>query len=109
MGISPVAQKSWVIGEGSGLPNLNVLFLVEDRDGFMWAGTNRGISRLSLDGEVVPYQARRLPLGLGAMAVAGLVSGLAGVGGGFVKTPAMREPITLAARFTRPRETTIAP
>ncbi len=52
-------------------------------------------------GGVAPYQPRRLPLGLGAMGVAGLVSGIAGVGGGFIKTPVMSEvmhvPIKVAA------------
>ncbi len=65
-----------------------------------WPGTLAGAYQLD-DGAVVPYQARRLPLGLGAMGVAGLVSGLAGVGGGFIKTPAMSElmhvPVKVAA------------
>lgn len=41
-------------------------------------------------GEMVEYQARRLPLGLGVSFIAGNVSGLLGVGGGFIKVPAMR-------------------
>jgi uncharacterized membrane protein YfcA len=40
-------------------------------------------------GESVPYGVRRLPLGLGVSFVAGNVSGLLGVGGGFLKVPAM--------------------
>lgn len=52
-------------------------------------------------GGVAPYRPRRLPLGLGAMTVAGLVSGLSGVGGGFIKTPVMSEimfvPVKVAA------------
>lgn len=64
-----------------------------------WPGTLGGTYQHP-DGPV-PYQARRVPLGLGAMIVAGAVSGMAGVGGGFVKTPIMREimwiPIKVAA------------
>lgn len=64
-----------------------------------WPGTLGGAYRLG--DEVVPYHARRLPLGLGAMLGAGLVSGLAGVGGGFIKTPTMSEimhvPVKVAA------------
>ena len=42
-----------------------------------------------LDGRMVDYVARRLPVGLGVSFVAGGVSGLLGVGGGFLKVPAM--------------------
>lgn len=64
-----------------------------------WPGTLGGTYRL---GEAsVPYQARRLLLGLPAMLVAGVVAGLSGVGGGFLKTPAMTEvmhvPVKVAA------------
>lgn len=54
-----------------------------------WPGTLAGAYHA--DTGVVPYSARRLPAGLVAMAGAGLVSGLSGVGGGFIKTPAMSE------------------
>jgi uncharacterized membrane protein YfcA len=68
-----------------------------------WPGTLAGAYRLS-DTEVVPYQAKRLPHGLVAMVGAGLISGLAGVGGGFVKTPALTEimhvPVKVAAATT---------
>ena len=37
----------------------------------------------------VTYRVNRLPLGLGVSMVAGVVSGLLGVGGGFLKVPAM--------------------
>jgi uncharacterized membrane protein YfcA len=64
-----------------------------------WPGTLQGAYRLGED--VVPYAARRVPLGLVAMSVAGLVSGLAGVGGGFIKTPVLSElmhiPVKVAA------------
>ncbi len=49
----------------------------------------------------IPYQARRVPLGTGAMIAAGTVAGMAGIGGGFLKTPIMREvmwiPVKVAA------------
>ncbi len=41
-------------------------------------------------GEMVEYQAQRLPVGMAVAFVAGNVSGLLGVGGGFIKVPAMR-------------------
>jgi uncharacterized membrane protein YfcA len=40
-------------------------------------------------GREVNYRVRRLPLGLGASLVAGWVSGLLGVGGGFLQVPVM--------------------
>lgn len=62
-----------------------------------WPGTLSGAYRLS-DTEIVPYSAKRVPAGLGAMALAGLVSGLAGIGGGFIKTPAMNQIMTVPVR-----------
>lgn len=57
-----------------------------------------------LNGGVVPYHARRLPIGLGLMAVSGLVAGMAGASGGFIKTPAQSEvmhiPVKVAAATT---------
>ncbi len=50
--------------------------------------------------ETVTYRVRRLPVGMGASLVAGVVSGLLGVGGGFMKVPvmvlAMRVPVRAA-------------
>jgi len=64
-----------------------------------WPGTLGGSYRLGSD--VVPYHARRVPTGLSLMSIAGVVSGLAGVGGGFLKVPVMREvmrvPVKVAA------------
>lgn len=64
-----------------------------------WVGQTAGAYRLH--GGVVPYRARRMKWGLAGMAVSGLVSGIAGVGGGFIKTPVtseiMRVPVKVAA------------
>jgi uncharacterized protein len=64
-----------------------------------WPGTLAGAYRLG--DEVVPYQAKRVPAGLSLMSLAGMISGLAGVGGGFIKVPVMREvmhvPVKVAA------------
>ena len=62
-----------------------------------WPGTLSGAYRLSAT-EVVPYAAKRVPGGLVAMLLAGLVSGLAGVGGGFIKTPAMNQIMNVPVR-----------
>lgn len=52
-------------------------------------------------GDLVGYEAQRLWLGSGLSALAGTVSGLLGVGGGFLKVPAMhlgmRVPVKVAA------------
>lgn len=52
-------------------------------------------------GVLVEYRAERLGLGAGVSAVAGMLSGMLGVGGGFLKVPAMtvgmRVPIKVAA------------
>jgi uncharacterized protein len=61
-----------------------------------WPGTLGG--QYSLDGQVVPYQAQRVPAGMAAALVAGAVAGLSGVGGGFLKTPAMSEIMRVPAR-----------
>lgn len=55
-------------------------------------------------GGVAPYRIARVPVGLGAMSVAGLVAGIAGASGGFIKTPAtseiMHAPVKVAASTT---------
>ena len=65
-------------------------------------GTLSGAVRT--DGVVYRYRARNLPGGLAAMALAGLVAGIAGASGGFIKTPAtseiMRVPVKVAAATT---------
>lgn len=64
-----------------------------------WPGTLAGAYRQ--DGDVVPYEAQRVPLGMVSMLGAGLIAGLSGAGGGFIKTPLMRElmhvPVKVAA------------
>lgn len=54
--------------------------------------------------EVVPYRAHRGGLGAAALAVSGLVAGLTGTSGGFIKTPIMSElmhvPVKVAAATT---------
>lgn len=51
-----------------------------------------------------PYVASRLPAGLAVMSTAGLVAGVAGASGGFIKTPATTEimgvPVKVAASTT---------
>jgi uncharacterized membrane protein YfcA len=67
-----------------------------------WPGTLGG--QYSLGGHMVPYQARRVGAGMATSVVAGVVAGLSGVGGGFVKTPAMSEimrvPVKVAGATT---------
>jgi uncharacterized membrane protein YfcA len=88
-------------GARRGLRNRPVPAFVADRVG-EWPGTFGGAYRTPSG--VVPYRAERLGLGLMAMLGAGLLSGLAGVSGGFVKTPAMSEimrvPVKVAAATT---------
>ena len=54
-----------------------------------WIGSLNGA--YSLNGEVVPYRVKRVGSGLVAMAVSGVITGVSGVGGGFIKTPAKSE------------------
>lgn len=86
-------------GRRKGMRNLPEPAFSPDAPG-EWPGTLSGAYRLA-DDLVVPYQARRVPVGLAGMVGAGVVSGLAGVGGGFIKTPVMSEimhvPVKVAA------------
>ena len=67
-----------------------------------WPGTLGGV--YSGPGGPVPYQAKRVPLGMSLMTIGGAVAGLTGVGGGFLKTPVMSEvmhvPVKVAAATT---------
>ena len=73
-----------------------------DGDVGEWPGTLAGAYQMA-DG-VAPYRVQRLAAGLIAMTVSGLVAGLAGTSGGFVKTPAASElmhvPVKVAASTT---------
>jgi uncharacterized membrane protein YfcA len=64
-----------------------------------WPGTLAGAYRLG--DAMVPYAAKRVVAGWSAMVGAGVVSGLAGIGGGFIKTPIMSDvmhvPVRVAA------------
>ena len=51
-----------------------------------------------LNGQVVPYSPRRITLGVVLMAASGVITGLAGVGGGFLKTPLSSEVMRLPAK-----------
>jgi len=57
-----------------------------------------------LDAGFVPYQAKRFRRGAALFGLAGVIAGLAGAGGGFVKTPASSEvmhvPVRVAAATT---------
>lgn len=85
----------------TGLRNQPVGIFADERTG-EWPGTLGGT--YSLGGAMVPYHATHVPQGLAVSVLAGVVSGLAGVGGGFLKTPAMSEvmkvPVKVAAATT---------
>lgn len=53
---------------------------------------------------VVPYRARRVPVGITALGVVGVVAGMTGTSGGYLKTPIMSEvmhiPVKVAAATT---------
>lgn len=65
-----------------------------------WPGTLAGAYQYDAT-QVVPYRARRIPAGLAGMTVAGVLSGVSGIGGGFIKTPLLSEvmgvPVKVAA------------
>lgn len=88
-------------GRRTGLRNLPDPALGEGDVG-EWPGTLAGAYRLG--DSIVPYRARRLGLGLAAMSMSGLIAGLAGVSGGFVKSPAASEimavPVKVAGAIT---------
>ena len=78
-----------------GVRNLPAGAFADDSPG-EWPGTLGGTYHHG--GGSVPYHATRVPLGLGISAVAGVISGMAGVGGGFLKTPAMSEVMTVPVK-----------
>jgi len=62
-----------------------------------WPGTLSGSYHLTAS-QVVPYRAKRVPLGIAGMTLAGLVSGVSGIGGGFIKTPLMADVMTVPVK-----------
>jgi uncharacterized protein len=78
----------------------------DDGDGDGDLGERRGTlsGTFRADGVVRRYRARNLPGALAVMSLSGLVAGIAGSGGGFIKTPAtseiMRVPVKVAAATT---------
>lgn len=84
-----------------GLRNRPVAAFVGERAG-EWPGTLSGAYRLG--DAVVPYTARRLPTAFALMAGVGLVAGVSGTSGGFLKTPVLSEvmhvPVKVAAATT---------
>lgn len=78
--------------------NLPILPFHEDRIG-EWPGTLGGT--YPLGDHRIPYHARHLKRGMFLSAIGGVVSGVSGVGGGFLKTPILSEvmhiPIKVAA------------
>ena len=69
-----------------------------------WPGTLAGAAPMDGIGDVVPYAAQRTATGTALMAGAGVVAGLSGVSGGYLKTPVlvsvMRIPTRVAAATT---------
>lgn len=49
-------------------------------------------------GQVIPYEVARLPAGVGLIGGAGLLAGLTGVSGGFIKTPVMSEVMRIPVK-----------
>ncbi|MGI9577098.1 MAG: sulfite exporter TauE/SafE family protein [Microthrixaceae bacterium] len=78
-----------------GVRNLPSSAFVDDSPG-EWPGTLGGTYHH--EGGSVPYQAKRVPGALAVSGVAGVISGMAGVGGGFLKTPAMSEIMTVPVK-----------
>jgi uncharacterized membrane protein YfcA len=77
-----------------------------DEEGAGDLGEQRGTlsGTVETGGEFRRYEARNLPGALAVVSLAGLVAGIAGAGGGFIKTPVtseiMRVPVKVAASTT---------
>lgn len=82
-------------------PQRTVEAVVGDETGWEEPGTLAGAYLDEARGGLVHYRARRLWLGSGVSLLAGSVSGMLGVGGGFLKVPAMNlgmnVPVKVAA------------
>ncbi|WP_370327391.1 sulfite exporter TauE/SafE family protein [Euzebya sp.] len=75
---------------------------VQDQTVGEWPGQIAGVA--PPEDEPVPYRAARLPVALALMWVSGVIAGVAGASGGFLKTPVttdvMRIPLKVAASTT---------
>src|SRR3972149_4429473 len=82
-------------------PQRRVEAVVGDETGWEEPGTLAGAYLDETKGGLVHYRARRLWVGSGVSLLAGSVSGMLGVGGGFLKVPAMNlgmgVPVKVAA------------
>jgi hypothetical protein len=115
--LATVVPTTWLAFLMAGLLALTAVLLLRQRDqhgeadeagnadhgggGYEEAGRLAGGFVDERTGDLVGYEAQRLWLGSGLSALAGTVSGLLGVGGGFLKVPAMhlgmQVPVKVAA------------
>ena len=97
LGVGALAGAAAMLAR-RGVRNLPEPSFTDDSPG-EWPGTLGGTYHHG--GGAVPYQATRVPQGLAVSLVAGVIAGMAGVGGGFLKTPSMSEimkvPVKVAA------------
>lgn len=97
LGVGALIGAAFILAR-RGTRNLPDVTFSDDSAG-EWPGTLGGTYHFG--GHSIPYQATHVPLGLSVSAMAGAISGMAGVGGGFLKTPAMSEvmhvPVKVAA------------
>jgi hypothetical protein len=100
--LATVAFAAGVLGgRRKGIRNLPNPALTADDVG-EHVGALSGVYRL--EDSYVPYRARNFGVGAGLFGLSGLLAGLAGVSGGFIKTPAASEvmhvPVRVAAATT---------
>jgi hypothetical protein len=100
--LAAVAFAAGIVGgRRKGIRNLPDEDLADEHVG-EHVGALSGVYRL--DDGFVPYRARRLGTGAALFGLSGLLAGLAGASGGFVKTPATSEvmhvPVRVAAATT---------
>gem|GEM_PF-280308 len=80
--------------------------IFDDESAGEWPGTLGGT--YTLNDAVVPYQAKQVGFGLSISVLTGLVSGLAGVGGGFLKTPTMSEVMKVPVKVSAATSTFVS-
>ena len=101
LGVAALVGAAAALGR-TGVRNTPVASFGAEADAGEWPGTLGG--QYDLGGQMVPYHARNVAGGMLASLVAGVVAGLSGIGGGFMKTPAMSEimhvPVKVAAATT---------